>query len=286
MFTGLSAFPITPADPDGNLITDDFAAILSRLTAAGVNSIGVLGSTGTYPYLDRDQRRAAIALARNAAGDTPILAGIGALRTSDAIAFAHDAAAAGADGLLLSAMSYTPLSEDEVFTHFTTVADATDLPLCIYDNPGTTHFNFSRDLLVRLAAHPRITACKLPPSADYAGDIAWLRARTPDDFAIGYSADWVMADAMAAGADVFFTAVGGILPDQAMAVVAAAQAGSPDASAPLAPFWDLIKAHGGLRVSYAIANRFGLTTAQPPLPIQPLSDIAALDAALAQIGQP
>lgn len=80
--TGLSAFPLTPLDESG-LDERAFAGIVDRLAAAGVDSIGALGSTGSYAYLGRDERRRVLALAVRHAAGTPVLAGIGALRTRD-----------------------------------------------------------------------------------------------------------------------------------------------------------------------------------------------------------
>ena len=142
--TGLSAFPITPADERGQVDTAALRVLVMRLVEAGVHSIGLLGSTGLYPFLNRQQRRRAIETAVDAvAGRVKLLVGIGALRTDETIALGQDAAAAGADAVLLAPVSYTPLLEEEVFTHFATVAQATGLPLVIYNNPGTTHFTFS-----------------------------------------------------------------------------------------------------------------------------------------------
>ena len=75
--------------------------------------------------------------------------------------------------LLLAPVSYTPLRDAEVFQHYRAVAGASDLPLCIYNNPGTTHFNFSLELLQRLADIPTIKAVKMPlPVGKIADDLA------------------------------------------------------------------------------------------------------------------
>lgn len=165
---GLSAFPITPCTPDGEVIAADLARILRRLTRAEVDSIGLLGSTGSYAYLSIPQRQLVLETALEIVGGrVPIVVGIGALRTSDAIALARHAAGAGAAGLLLAPVSYTPLTEDEAFAHYAAVAEASALPLCIYNNPSTTRFTFSRELLARIAALPQVEAgrCPCPPRA-------------------------------------------------------------------------------------------------------------------------
>jgi 4-hydroxy-tetrahydrodipicolinate synthase len=193
LFTGLSAFPLTPADPNGIVDTAALGVLVNRLVTAGVDSIGLLGSTGIYAYLDRVERGRAVAAAVEAAGGrVPLIVGAGALRTSWAIDLARDAERAGASGLLLAPVSYAALTDGEAAAHYRAAAGATGLPLCIYNNPGTTNFIFSNTLIAELATVAGIAAIKMPPPADhdYAVELARLRATTPETFAIGYSGDW------------------------------------------------------------------------------------------------
>jgi 4-hydroxy-tetrahydrodipicolinate synthase len=294
VFHGLSAFPITPADEAGHVDTDSLARLLQRLEAAGVASVGLLGSTGTYAYLTRAERRRAIEAAAECTDDrVPLIVGIGALRTDDARDLARDAQAAGADGLLLAPVSYTPLTEEEVFQHFAAVAAASGLPLCIYNNPGTTHFAFSDTLLARLAQVPGIAAVKnpAPAPAEAKATVEALRALLPADFAIGYSGDWHAAEAVLAGGVAWYSVIGGLLPQPSLALMRAAQAGDAAEArrlnATFEPLWSLFRQHGSLRVVYAAANLLGLTGAQPPRPVLPLGTaereriekvLAALDA--------
>jgi 4-hydroxy-tetrahydrodipicolinate synthase len=172
--------------------------------------------------------------------------------------------------------SYTPLTDEEVFQHFVAVAAATDLPLCIYNNPSATHFSFSDALVARLTAVPRIVAVKspAPPPSDAAAKVNALRQRQPADFAVGYSGDRHSAHAVLAGGVAWYSVVGGLLPCPSLALLRATQA--KDAAevrridATLQPLWDLFKEFGSLRVMYAAANLLGLTDAQPPRPILPL----------------
>jgi len=290
LFHGLSAFPITPADERGQVDTKALARLLERLEAAQVDSVGLLGSTGTYAYLARPERRRAVEAAVECLGRrVPVIVGVGALRTDDAQDLARDAQAAGADGLLLAPVSYTPLTDEEVFQHFAAVAAVTDLPLCIYNNPGTTHFTFSDELVARLSAVPRIVAIKnpAPPPAEAAGSFEALRRKLPAGFAIGYSGDWHSAAAVLAGGVAWYSVLGGLLPRPALALLRAAQAG--DAAemrridATLEPLWELFRRFGSLRVIYAAANLLRLTDAQPPRPILPLgpSERQRIEAALA-----
>ncbi len=277
LFHGLSAFPITPADAAGRVDIRALATLLARLEVAGVDSVGLLGSTGSYAYLTRPEKRRAIEAAVDTTGGrVPIIVGIGALRTDDAMNLAKDAQAAGASGVLLAPVSYTPLADQEVFQHFAAVADASDLPLCIYNNPATTHFSFSDELIVRLAEVPRIVAVKNPAPAptEAKAKVAALRARLPADFAVGYSGDWQAADAVLAGGVAWYSVIGGLMPHPSLALMRAAQAGDAAEirrlNASFAPLWALFKQYGSIRVIYAAANVLALTDAQPPRPILPL----------------
>lgn len=274
LFTGLSAFPLTPTDELGKLKPDLLQSFLEGIVAAGVDSIGLLGSTGGYPYLTVEERERTLrAAVESVAGRTPIIVGVGALTTDVAEELARDARKAGADGLLLAPMSYQPLTEEEVFRHFETVAAAGELPLCIYNNPGTTKFTFSLKLIARLAELPNVIAVKmpLPADSDYAGEMQRLRAMTPEGFAIGYSGDWGAKDALLAGATCWYSVLAGLLPDLALALTRAAQAGNATEAeridGAIAPLWALFREFGSFRVMYAIAEILGFSPITPPRPI-------------------
>lgn len=213
LFSGLAAFPITPMTPAGEVIDHDLRHMVRRIEEAGADSIGLLGSTGTYMFLSREERRRAVAAAVGAVTSIPVIVGVGALRTDEAQALARDAVAEGASGLLLAPVSYTPLMEDEVFQHFAAVASESDVPICIYSNPGTTNFTFRPAFVARLSALPTVAAIKLPLplDGDIAADLAAFRAAAPG-LSIGYSGDWGCKEALLAGADCWYSVAGGLSP--------------------------------------------------------------------------
>lgn len=206
----------------------------------------------------------------------PIIAGVGALRTDEAVALAADALAAGATAGLLAAVSYTPLTDDEVFEHFSTVVRESRLPIIVYDNPGTTHFRFTPDLVSRLSRVPGIVGIKNPTEGAEkdARHLAILRAAVPEGFSIGYSADWNCTEAMIAGAGAWYSVLGSLFPNACLRIVRAAQRGDAaearriDVS--LAPIWDLFRRFSSLRVMYVLADLLGICAAEPPRPILPL----------------
>jgi 4-hydroxy-tetrahydrodipicolinate synthase len=281
MLKGLSAFPITPCGSDGRVDTGALRRLLAPLLAAKVDSIGLLGSTGAYAYLTREERRRALEVAvEETAGRIPILVGVGALRTDEAIRLAQDAKAVGAAAGLLAPFSYTPLNDDEVFEHFVAAARESSLPLCIYENPSTTHFTFSPALVGRLSQVPGVVAIKSPaPSAQAViAHLDTLRKEVPEGFSLGYSGDWHVTEALLAGGDAWYSVAAGVFPNVCGAIVRAAQNGNADEArrldAMLQPLWALFKELSSLRVVYAAVAALGICRAEPPRPILPLPELA------------
>jgi len=273
MFTGLSAFPLTPMQDD-QLDEAAFTRLIERLAAAGVDSIGALGSTGSYAYLDRGERARAARVAVEHAGGTPVMVGIGALRTREVLAHAEDAQHAGASAVLLAPVGYHPLNAGEVFALYETVSRHLSVPMCVYDNPGTTRFHFTDELHAAIAALPNVASIKLPGTTfdapDAAARIAWLRARIPARVSLGVSGDRVAVAGFKAGCDAWYSVIGGLFPELALAITHAARTGdwakAESESDRLAPLWALFNQHGGgVRVMATAAEVMGLVQA-PCLP--------------------
>jgi 4-hydroxy-tetrahydrodipicolinate synthase len=179
-------------------------------------------------------------------------------------------------------MSYTPLTDDEVVSHFAAVAQDGGLPLCIYDNPAATHFAISDQLVGRLSAISNVIAVKGPaPTAAEAGDrIQVLRAETPPGFSVGFSGDANATEVLIAGCDAWYSVLAGLFPAPLVAIRQAVKNGDVKAARQtnqaLQPVWELFREFSGLRVVYAAANLTGLSGADPPRPILPLPPAARL----------
>lgn len=280
MFDGLCPFPLTPVTENG-LDEAALVRLVSRIAAAAPASIGVLGSTGIYPYLSRGERRAALEAAVGAADGIPVIAGIGALRTRDVLAHAADAQAVGAGALLVAPVSYHRLTEREVYGLYRDVAEESSVPLVVYDNPGTTGFTFSDELHARIATLPRVAAIKIPPppAGTAAERVVGLRSLLPDGVSVGISGDWAAAEALAGGCDGWYSVIAGVFPGSARAISDAARSGNTgearEASATLEPVWSLFREHGSLRVVAAIAEDLGLVGSDClPLPLRGLDGSA------------
>ncbi|MEJ8305117.1 dihydrodipicolinate synthase family protein [Saccharibacillus sacchari] len=282
MFKGLSAFPLTPLKEE-RIDEHAFIALINRSLEAKVDSIGVLGSTGSYMYLSREERRRVIELSVREARDTPVMASISELRLRDVLALAEDAQQAGVRAVLLAPVSYQPLREEEVFSLYEEVSRHVSVPICVYDNPRTTRFTFSDELHGRIAALPHVQSIKIPGvSDDYIEAkerISRLRSVVPGKFALGISGDDCAATGLNAGCDVWYSVLGGLFPRICLELTRHAQAGRADeavrVSAQLAPIWSLFNRYGSMRTAAAIAIRQGWMSA-PGLPL-PLAPVPASD---------
>lgn len=280
LFTGLSAFPLTPIPGNAGIDEKAYGRLVHRLATAGVDSIGALGSTGSYAYLTRRERARVARLAVEHADGVPVIVGIGALRTRHVLEAAEDAQNAGAAGVLLAPVSYQPLTDDDVFGLFEEVTAHLSVPLVIYDNPGTTHFTFTDELYTHLAWLPNVASIKIPgvPADPEAAQtrIEHLRQLLPATVTIGVSGDAAAARGLNAGCDAWYSVIGGTFPEPALALTRAAQAGQAEQaereSQRLQPLWDLFAQHGGsLRVVAAAAAHLGLTPPRNlPLPLRGL----------------
>ncbi|HIE1099697.1 MULTISPECIES: dihydrodipicolinate synthase family protein [Stenotrophomonas] len=265
MFRGLSAFPLTPLHNE-EIDTRAFAALVERLAGSGVDSMGILGSTGSYAYLEKHERKRILRQALAHAGGVPIIVGIGALRTLDVLELARDAEEAGAAGLLLAPVSYQLLQEHEVYTLFESVCATVRTPICVYDNPGTTRFRFTDELHGRIAALPNIASIKIPRLSDDPAEavarVSALRARLPARVSLGISGDAAAVHGLAAGCDGWYSVIGGLFPEVALQITRAALGGeiatAQALSRKLAPLWALYDRFGGIRVMACAAALMGL----------------------------
>jgi 4-hydroxy-tetrahydrodipicolinate synthase len=169
---------ITPMTSDGAVDYDGTAALAAYLVDdMRCDGLVVSGTTGEAPTTTDAEKKRLIEVVREAVGDrADVVAGIGTNVTAHTVELARQAADAGADGLLVVTPYYSKPAQDALAAHFTAVADATGLPLIIYDIPSRTGTAVATETLVRLAEHPRIVAVK-----DAKGDLAatsWVLSRS------------------------------------------------------------------------------------------------------------
>ncbi|MFT8973242.1 dihydrodipicolinate synthase family protein [Zymomonas mobilis] len=279
-FSGLSAFPITPINEEG-VDQAAFEKILQRLVDAGVNSIGVEGSTGNYPYLTEKERIQYAALAVKASRQIPVIASIGAFRTRDILLLSEQLQKSGVSALLLPLVSYHALNEDEVFSLYETVSKHVSVPVIVYDSPLISRFAFSDDLYQRICQLPHIQSIKVPSAWPNEPE-AYLRLQRlmkslPSSIQIGVSGDPTAANALKRCAKIWYSEWGGIFPQKAKELLEAAFARDEEKifhlSLQFEPFWEMSRHYGGsIRPIAAAASILRLTNKNNlPLPLMPIS---------------
>ncbi|MCW5597496.1 4-hydroxy-tetrahydrodipicolinate synthase [Nitrosomonas sp.] len=187
MLRGSLVAIVTPMFEDGTLDLEKFCALIDFHIAQKTDAIVVVGTTGESPTVDFDEHHLLIKTAvSHAAGRIPIIAGTGANSTREAIDLTIFAKNAGADACLSVVPYYNRPTQEGLYQHFKTVAEAVDIPMILYNVPSRTVADISNDTVLRLAQIPNIIGIK-----DATGNIARgcdLLQRVPVDFCV-YSGD-------------------------------------------------------------------------------------------------
>jgi 4-hydroxy-tetrahydrodipicolinate synthase len=187
MLRGSLVAIVTPMLPDGALDLPGLRKLIDFHIAKKTDGIVIVGTTGESPTVDFDEHCQLIrTTVEQVAGRIPVIAGTGANCTREAIELTQQAKEAGADACLLVAPYYNRPTQEGLFQHFKTVAEAVDIPQILYNVPGRTGCDIGNDTTLRLAAIPNIIGIK-----DATGGIERgtdLLRRAPADFAI-YSGD-------------------------------------------------------------------------------------------------
>jgi 4-hydroxy-tetrahydrodipicolinate synthase len=152
---------VTPFGPDGSLDTAAAARLANHLVAGGCDGLVVSGTTGESPTTTDDEKLELLRVVLEAVGDRArVIAGAGTYDTAHSVRLAKACAAQGAHGLLLVTPYYSKPPQTGLVAHFTAIADATELPVLLYDIPGRSVIPIEQDTIRALASHPHIVGVK------------------------------------------------------------------------------------------------------------------------------
>lgn len=187
MIKGSIVAIVTPMREDGSLDLARLKSLIDWHVAEGTDGIVIVGTTGESPTVNVEEHCELIRTAvGHAAGRVPVIAGTGANSTAEAIELSQFAKSAGADGILSVVPYYNKPTQEGLYQHFRTIAEAVDIPVILYNVPGRTGADMSNDTALRLAEIPNVVGLKDATGAiDRALD---LILRAPADFAL-YSGD-------------------------------------------------------------------------------------------------
>ncbi|WP_420312061.1 4-hydroxy-tetrahydrodipicolinate synthase [Streptomyces sp. YS-B37] len=252
---------VTPFTEAGALDLPGAQLLAARLVSEGCDGLVLSGTTGESPTTSDAEKAALVTAVREAVGDgVPLVSGVGTSDTWHTVALARQAEQAGADGVLVVSPYYSRPPQDALEAHFREVADASGLPLVLYDIPGRTGTRIEPETLIRLAEHPRIVAVK-DCSYDFLGTQKVL-GRT--DLAYYAGCDEHILALYAVGAAGYVSTVANVVPAQLRAILDAFEAGDTPVSARLqqraTPLIELMMAAGllGTVTAKALLNSLGL----------------------------
>ena len=272
---------VTPFTPDGDLDTGAAQRLAARLVEDGCDGLVVSGTTGESPTTTDQEKITLLRAVLEAVGDrAAVVAGVGTNDTVHSVEAARHAAAAGAHGVLAVTPYYSKPPQSGLLAHFGALADATDLPVMVYDIPGRTGVAIETETLVRLAEHDRIVAVKDAKGDLFAG--SWVLRRT--DLAL-YSGDDALNLAwLAHGAAGVVSVVGHVATPQYAAMIVAVDAGDLDTARRLNA--DLLPAVRGImtrtqgaimaKAALLLTGALSCATTRPPLPTATESELATL----------
>ncbi|GGY37118.1 4-hydroxy-tetrahydrodipicolinate synthase [Streptomyces djakartensis] len=263
---------VTPFTPSGALDLGGAQRLAAHLVAQGCDGLVLSGTTGESPTTTDAEKAALITAVREAVADrASIVAGIGTPDTRHTADLAREAEKAGADGLLVVAPYYSRPPQDAIEAHFREVADATELPVMLYDIPFRTGTRIEPDTILRLSEHPRIAAVK-----DCSNDfLAAQKVLARTDLAYYAGCDEHNLALYAVGGAGYVSTVANVIPAHLRAVLDAFDAGDTTGAAGLqqqaTPLIEAIMAAGlpGTVTTKALLNTLGLPAGPVRAPLQP-----------------
>jgi 4-hydroxy-tetrahydrodipicolinate synthase len=218
---------ITPFGDDGSIDYGTFWRLTRHLADHGSDGIVVGGTTGESPTLSKVEKVALYKAAVDAVGDRmKVIAGAGTYDTRESVELARRAADSGVHGIMAVTPYYSKPPQEGLFRHFTAIADATELPVLLYNIPGRTCRLIEVDTLVRLAAHPSVVAVK-----DAVDDLDFTRRSLealPDGFAVYSGSDSMTREMVRMGGVGVVSVASHLAGDQVRAMVDAALSGNDE----------------------------------------------------------
>ena len=232
MFRGTFTALVTPFR-NGSIDVSAFQTLVETQIAAGITGIVAIGTTGESPTLSHDERQQVIRLTVATANKRClVIAGTGSNATEHAVADTKMAEKLGIDGALLVAPYYNKPSQEGLFRHFKTIADATSLPIILYNIPGRCSVDITPETVVRLAKECRniVSIKEASGSVDRVTD---LRRRLPESFTILGGDDSLTLPFMSVGAAGVVSVASNLFPGEVCALVRACESGDFKSAATL-----------------------------------------------------
>lgn len=226
---GIIAALMTALHEDESLDEGGIRTHVQRLLAADVDGMFCLGTNGEFFVMsDAEKREVMRIVVEEVGGKVPVYAGTGCVGTRETVRLSQAAVDLGVDVLSVITPYFAAVSQEELYTHFATIADSVDAPIVAYSIPMRTGVTMTPALVERLAAIPNIVGIK-DSSGNFDTMLQYIE-RTPDDFAVLSGNDGLILWNLLAGGQGAITAVANVYPETMVAIHRAWQAGDMDAA--------------------------------------------------------
>ncbi len=228
-YHGVFPYLVSPLDEAGRVKRDVLAALVERLIAAGVHGLTPLGSTGEFAYLARDQRLEIVdTVVRAARGRVPVIAGVAATTTREAVDLAREVVRLGADGVLAIMEAYFPIADAGVEAYFRAVAEAVSCPVVLYTNPQFQRSDLSLAVIRRLSEVANIRYLK--DASTNTGRLLSIIEETGGRLKVFAASAHIPACVMLIGGVGWMAGPACIIPEQSVALYELARAGEWDSA--------------------------------------------------------
>jgi 4-hydroxy-tetrahydrodipicolinate synthase len=203
---------VTPMNEAMEIDYKEAVRLAQYLVSHGSDGVVVCGTTGESPTVTADEKIELFRVVKEALGKTPVIAGIGSYSTAATVALARKAAATGVDGFLVVVPYYNKPSQEGLFQHYKAVAEATSVPLILYNVPGRTSTNLLPATVKRLAEIPNIVALK--EAAGSVDQVTELKRLLPSEFVIYSGDDSMTLPMLALGCDGIISVAAHVIGDE------------------------------------------------------------------------
>lgn len=190
---------VTPFHKEGKINLEELESLVEHLLSTGTEGLVVCGTTGESATLSKEEKEFLFHYVKTIVNDrAPVIAGVGSNDTKTSIELAEKASEMGMDGVMVVTPYYNKPSQEGMYQHFVAIANATNLPVMLYNVPGRTGVQLQKDTVVRLSQIPNITSIK-----DASGDLVHMSEiirDTNDDFILYCGDDALTLPALSVGA--------------------------------------------------------------------------------------
>ena len=223
IFTGMATAIVTPMTETG-IDYDALGRLIEFQIESGINAIVVMGTTGENATIEpEDQKKVIAYTVEKVAKRIPVIAGTGTNNTEHVLANTKAACEVGADAVLVVTPYYNKATQSGLITHFTKVADASTVPVILYNVPGRTGCNLLPKTVAKLAEHPRIAAIK--EATGNMAQMVEIMALCGDKIDVYSGEDALTVPMMAMGAKGTISVLSNVVPAQCVAMTDAAKSG-------------------------------------------------------------